>query len=517
MFTENGKGTIFDNIKSSKIIKANIPEDEIIKPTKMFTVNNDKFDYNLIVNDYKIPSFKYIDDNSLNDFYEFPDIYISQNTEYKYKYPHLSKGEYIKEQWQTEAGTPNELNRFMRQEQTGKSLDDIKAEDNVYESGLKQIQKMIDEDNKTFYDDYNSHLKIIKSIIETDEEKEARLKKLDEEKENIEARKKSKNERTLNRYTKRNPVLIHPVIQKSKEEFMKNSEARLKQLEENKQKNKESKERMKDFKERYIERKKAETEELNKKRKIMLENHKLNKIEKYDEEKEKREVNLLNEMKNDAVYLKTVRRPKLKSTELQQALLQKEIKKGLDLKKTPQPEQKPISTDLTDKQIEENKEAFKKAIAEGKEKLKNRKAEEYNKEKSKRYLNLQEVYKEESKKQVAHENLILKGYDEVINKLEDLNTKKLSEKQRKEINEMLKNIDGTNIGAINQVKKAIERLKSKKDIIEEHRKKILDQLKKQDQERKEPRRVEKNTKIMQLPAPSLQAEPKTPTRTPAKK
>ena len=135
MFTENGKGTIFDNVKASKIIKANIPEDEIIKPTKMFTVNNDKFDYDFIVNDYKIPSFKYLDDNSLNDFYEYPDVYMSQNTEYKYKYPKLSTGEYIKEQWQTEAGTPNELNRFMRQEKTGENLDDIKQYDNAYQAG----------------------------------------------------------------------------------------------------------------------------------------------------------------------------------------------------------------------------------------------------------------------------------------------------------------------------------------------------------------------------------------------
>ena len=141
MFTENGKGTIFDNVKPNKIINANIPEDEIFKPTKTFKVNNDKFDYDLIVNDYKIPSFKYLDDNLLNDFYDYPDIYMSQNTEYMYKYPHLSTGEYIKEQWQTEAGTTNELNRFMRQEQTGKTIDKIKAEDSAYESGLQEIQK----------------------------------------------------------------------------------------------------------------------------------------------------------------------------------------------------------------------------------------------------------------------------------------------------------------------------------------------------------------------------------------
>jgi hypothetical protein len=155
MFTENGKGTIFDNVKASKIIKANIPEDEIIKPKSLFHVNNDKFDSSLIVNDYKIPSFKYIDDNSLNDFYEYPDIYMSQNTEYKYKYPHLSTGEYIKQQWQTEEGTPNELNRFMRHDQTNFSIDDIKQSDNAYQAGLDELQKIINEDSENIKNAYN--------------------------------------------------------------------------------------------------------------------------------------------------------------------------------------------------------------------------------------------------------------------------------------------------------------------------------------------------------------------------
>ena len=57
--------------------------------------------------------------------------------------------------------------------------------------------------------------------------------------------------------------------------------------------------------------------------------------------------------------------------------------------------------------------------------------------------------------------MVLKVYDEVIGKLENLSTQKLSKTEREEINEMLKKIDGTNIGAINQVETAIKRLKSK--------------------------------------------------------
>ena len=157
-----------------------------------------------------------------------------------------------------------------------------------------------------------------------------------------------------------------------------------------------------------------------------------------------------------------------------------------------------LPDDLSDKQIEKNKEAFKKAIAEGKQNLKNKKAEEYNKEKIQRYENLQEKYNEESKKQVAHENLILKGYDEVISKLENLGTTKLSKEQREEINEMLKKIDDTNIGAIKQTDTAIKRLKSKKEKIEEHKTKILDKIKKQEEERKAPRRVSRSSNIMEF-------------------
>ncbi len=44
----------------------------------------------------------------------------------------------------------------------------------------------------------------------------------------------------------------------------------------------------------------------------------------------------------------------------------------------------------------------------------------------------------------------------MISKLESLNTNSLSSTQRAEINQMLKKIDDTNIGAITQVETAIK-------------------------------------------------------------
>ena len=44
MYQEKGFKTIFDDVKAKPIINATIKEDEIIKPNKSFSINNDKFD-----------------------------------------------------------------------------------------------------------------------------------------------------------------------------------------------------------------------------------------------------------------------------------------------------------------------------------------------------------------------------------------------------------------------------------------------------------------------------------------
>ena len=142
MYQEKGFKTIFDDIKANTIYGATIKEDEDIKPKKSFSVNNDDLDFGFIVDEYKMPSFKLVSDNLvINDFYDYPDVIMSQNPEYRYKYPQLSTEEFSRQMRQTEEGAPNELNQFLRQDETGDKIEDIKDQDNAYEKGLKEIQK----------------------------------------------------------------------------------------------------------------------------------------------------------------------------------------------------------------------------------------------------------------------------------------------------------------------------------------------------------------------------------------
>jgi len=363
MFTENGKGTIFDNIKARQIIKGNIPENDIIKPTKLFSINNDKFDTTLIVDEYKMPSFKYIDDNSLNDFYDYPEIYMSQNPEYRYKYPKLTTGEYIKEQWQTEEGTPNELNRFLRQDQTNKSLEDIQVEDEVYRQGLNEIHKMIDEHTPQLMESYKKG-----EVSESKKDEALHLV--------------NNTKRLLKRY---NPVTIKPAISKGD-----NFDARI-----------------------------------------------------------KRESALLEDIKDPKHKFWLYDRD-ISSDRTDKRRLNKAIKEGKQLKSISHAPQPPMAIEAPSPDLPTDKlpdEMLKSAIIEGKNKLKHsktneeekkEKVEKYNEDKTNRYKNLEQKYSAESKKQVAHENLVLKGYDTVISKLEGLSATKLSKEERTEINEMFK-------------------------------------------------------------------------------
>ena len=63
MYQEKGFKTIFDDIKANTIYGATIKEDEVIKPKKSFSVNNDDLDFGFIVDEYKMPSFKLVSDN----------------------------------------------------------------------------------------------------------------------------------------------------------------------------------------------------------------------------------------------------------------------------------------------------------------------------------------------------------------------------------------------------------------------------------------------------------------------
>jgi hypothetical protein len=426
MYTDNGKKTIYDDVKPRKMVSVDIPEFNEIKTDNHFKMKNISLDNDLeTYNTTSFPKFDIVQDNELFNLWGFGDVeMMSLNPEYKFKYPKLTKSEFMKQEWQTQQGVPNKLNQFLRAEEAGTSIQDIKAQDNDYEEGLLQLYTTIDKEAENIQTALNSDGK--NDVILTEAQKD-HLKEAE--------RKLKEDHKKLRHIAKRyNPVHIKPALA-NKEQYQKKVE---------------------------------------------------------------REMNLLRSLQNDPVYLKNVKEPKPNSSELQKALLQKEIKDGKLLNPTPKQPPKQPSTDLTPEQIEQNKDAFKKAIAEGKQNLKNKKAEKYDEEKSNRYENLEKEYKEESRKQVAHENLVLKGYDEVISKLEGLSTKKLSNTEREEINDMLKKIDGTNIGAINQVESAIKRLKSKQSKIEEHKNKILDKLQKQEAERKAPRRVSRSSNIMQV-------------------
>ena len=155
MFKENGK-TIFDDNKPFKIEHSNIPEYEIFEEGKKFNINHDKFNYDMIIDDHKIPSFKFVMDNSLNDFYQFPDVgLLSENPEYKYKYLHLSPAEYSKQMYQTEQCTPNQLNAYMRSLETGEPIEDIEQIDRTYQAGLNELNKLIDKETEFIKNSYD--------------------------------------------------------------------------------------------------------------------------------------------------------------------------------------------------------------------------------------------------------------------------------------------------------------------------------------------------------------------------
>ena len=73
--------------------------------------------------------------------------------------------------------------------------------------------------------------------------------------------------------------------------------------------------------------------------------------------------------------------------------------------------------------------------------------------------------------------------------------KQLTTTQRKEINQMLKNIDKTNIGAIKSVDKAIERLRTKKEKIKESKQNILN---KQNAEEKNKNPIDQYWEVLKL-------------------
>ena len=95
---------------------------------------------------------------------------------------------------QTEEGTPNELNRFLRHDQTGESIEDIKQVDDVYQAALNEIDRMIEEESQQIKNLYNKT---------NNKTKKEAIQDLIEEH-------KNDNKKDKIKFQKSNPVLIKP-------------------------------------------------------------------------------------------------------------------------------------------------------------------------------------------------------------------------------------------------------------------------------------------------------------------
>ena len=55
----------------------------------------------------------------------------------------MGDNEYSIENWQTKAGTLNQRNRFIRQDNAGRSIKNIEADDNDYRNDLQSLEEKI--------------------------------------------------------------------------------------------------------------------------------------------------------------------------------------------------------------------------------------------------------------------------------------------------------------------------------------------------------------------------------------
>ena len=147
MYTDNGKKTIFDDVKPRKIVSVDIPEFNETKTDKQFEIKHLSLDNLETYNTTSFPKFNIVHDNELFNLWGFGDVdMMSLNAEYKYKYPKLTKSEFMKQEWQTQEGIPNRLNQFLRAEETGASIQEIKALDDEYQLGLTDLYTQIDKE-----------------------------------------------------------------------------------------------------------------------------------------------------------------------------------------------------------------------------------------------------------------------------------------------------------------------------------------------------------------------------------
>jgi len=102
--------------------------------------------------------FKY-NTNEISNQLNLPEAEMRDlNPDYKYRYPQMTEKEFALSQWQTERGTPNELNQLLRSEANNESIEDVKKSDDIYQQGLQEIQTRMKnkrEGLKSLVNDYN--------------------------------------------------------------------------------------------------------------------------------------------------------------------------------------------------------------------------------------------------------------------------------------------------------------------------------------------------------------------------
>ena len=314
------------------------------------------------------------------------------NPQYKYRFPQYTEDQFKLMQWQTQEGTPNELNQRLRSDVNDANLEDIKNDDNSYESGLQTLREKMSERRKQLYKEFEEETNRIKKSDATPEQKEIEQKKLEEEKDTFEnqfdeedkkSRRAANRKNPIKKYAKKSNVIIQPAIPKQPK----------------------------------------------------INPPKIKPAEQIHQENFKK---IFNKVKNLDLYL--------------------------------------------DKSVQH------KANKEDKDNNK--------KDTNKEFLNKIE---KQNKEIANHEKVALITIDDIINELKDSGAKKLTANKRKEVNEKLKEVDGSNIGAIKNIDTAVRKLEEKKRSINES-KEIIKKRRQASTEadRKISRSVPKNPNIVNV-------------------
>ena len=87
------------------------------------------------------------------------------NPQYKYRFPQYTENQFKLMQWQTQEGTPNELNQRLRSDVNDENIEDIKRDDDSFESGLQTLRDNMRSKRNQLYEDYKKAQQLIKDTF----------------------------------------------------------------------------------------------------------------------------------------------------------------------------------------------------------------------------------------------------------------------------------------------------------------------------------------------------------------